>query len=120
MSRKDQDLYFHQFADIARRLGAAPVPETRPAAVNLAQRFYPELRADARTHKVARMVLHQKAPTPAAAPLQKMIMAAAVDLMPDWAKDLHALPKRHLGRRAVRLSTAMVAGTLRWAFAEDR
>lgn len=117
MSRTDQDLYFAQFADIARRLGAAPVPESRAEAEALVKRLRPKLQADARTHEVARLVLRQKAPTPAAIPVQRMIMEAAVDLLPGWAKALHALPGHHLSRPVVRLSTAMVATSLRWAFA---
>lgn len=120
MSRKDQDLYFAQFATIARRLGAAPVPESRAEAEALVQSMRHELMADARTHEVARLVLHQQPPTSAAMPVQRMTMEAAMDLLPDWARAMHALPTRHLGKAAVRLSTAMVASTLRWAFAGDR
>lgn len=120
MTAADQDAYFAQFATIARRLGAAPVPETRAEAEALIEHMRPALQADARTHEVARLVLHQKAPSPAAAPIQAMTMEAAVDLLPDWARAMHALPTRHLRRPAIRLSTAMVAGTLRWAFAGNR
>lgn len=120
MSQADQDLYFAQFADIARRLGADPVPESRAETEALVERLRPELQADARTREVARLVLRQKAPTPAAIPVQKVTMEAAVDLLPDWARTLHALPSHHLSRPAIRLSTAMVASSLRWAFKRDR
>jgi uncharacterized protein (DUF2236 family) len=120
MSHHDQDRYFAEFAEVARRLGAAPVPETRAEAEALVARIRPELHADARTREVARLVLHQDAPSPAAAPVQKMTMEAAVDLLPDWARTMHALPARHLGKPAIRLSTMLVAGTLRWAFAGSR
>lgn len=120
MSRADQDIYFAQFADVARRLGAAPVPESRAEAEALVKQLRPKLRADARTREVARLVLRQKASTPAAVPVQKIIMEAAVDLLPYWARALHSLPSRHLSRPVVRLSTAMVASSLRWAFASDR
>lgn len=120
MSREDQDLYFTQFADIARRLGAAPVPESKAEAEALVKRLRPQLQADARAREVAQLVLRQKAPTLAAVPVQKMTMEAAVDLLPGWARALHALPSLHLSRPVVRLSTAMVASSLRWAFARDR
>lgn len=120
MSRTDQDLYFAQFADIAHKLGAAPVPESRAEAEALVARLRPQLQADARTREVARLVLRQKAPTPAPIPVQKITMEAAVDLLPDWARTLHALPSHYLSRPAIRLSTAMVASSLRWAFARDR
>lgn len=120
MSRADQDLYFAQFADVARRLGAAPVPESRAEAEALVKQLRPKLHADARTREVARLVLRQKVPTLAAVPVQKMIMEAAVDLLPGWARALHAMPSHHLSRPVIRLSTAMVASSLRWAFARDR
>jgi uncharacterized protein (DUF2236 family) len=120
MTRRDQDRYFAQFATIARRLGADPVPESRAEAEALVARVRPELRADARTREVARLVLHQQAPALAAAPVQKMTMEAAVDLLPDWARAMHGLPARPFGAPAIRLSTMLVAGTLRWAFAGSR
>jgi uncharacterized protein (DUF2236 family) len=120
MSRADQDIYFAQFATIARRLGADPVPETRAQAEALIDHMRPQLAADARTHEVARIVLHQKSPSAAAAPIQAMTMEAAIDLLPKWAQAMHALPRRHWRIPAIRFSTALVAGTLRWAFAGDR
>jgi uncharacterized protein (DUF2236 family) len=120
MSAADQDAYFAQFATIARKLGADPVPESRAEAQALIEHMRPALQADARTREVARLVLHRKAPSPAAAPIQAMTMEAAVDLLPDWARAMHGLPTRHLRKPAIRLSTAMVAGTLRWAFAGNR
>ncbi|KQM97241.1 hypothetical protein ASE85_15145 [Sphingobium sp. Leaf26] len=120
MSAADQDAYFTQFATIARKLGADPVPESRAEAQALIEHMRPALQADARTREVARLVLHRKAPSPAAAPIQAMTMEAAVDLLPDWARAMHGLPTRHLRKPAIRLSTAMVAGTLRWAFAGNR
>lgn len=120
MSAADQDAYFAQFATIARKLGADPVPESRAEAQALIKHMRPALQADARTREVARLVLHRKAPSPAAAPIQAMTMEAAVDLLPDWARAMHGLPTRHLRKPAIRLSTAMVAGTLRWAFAGNR
>lgn len=120
MSTADQDIYFAQFATIARQLGADPVPETRAEAEALIAHMRPALQADARTHDVARLVLHQNAPSAAAVPVQAITMEAAVDLLPDWARAMHALPTRYLRRPAIRLSTAIVAGTLRWAFASNR
>jgi len=120
MSRADQDRYFAEFAEIARRLGADPVPDTRAGAEALVTRFRPELHADARTREIAHLVLRQNAPSPAAAPVQKVTMDAAVDLLPDWAATMHGLPVRQLRTPAVRLSTMLLAGTLRWAFSGNR
>jgi uncharacterized protein (DUF2236 family) len=120
MSRADQDSYFAQFAEVAQMLGADPVPGTQAEAEALVGSMLPKLHADARTREVARLVLHQKAPTRAAAPVQRMVMDAAVDLLPPWARAMHGLPARTLSLPAIRLSTRLVAGTIRWAFAGER
>ncbi len=117
MSKADQDSYFAQFAIVARMLGADPVPQSRAEAEALVARMRPALLADARTREVARMVLHQKAPSPAVAPVQRLLMKAAVDLLPLWAKRLHGLSFPAPTTPIVRLTTFGIASTLRWAFA---
>lgn len=119
MSEADQDSYFAQFALIAHMLGADPVPQMRAEAEALVETMRPALSADARTKEIARLVLHQKAPAPAAAPLQAMIMEAAVDLLPPWASRLHGFVGPRLTTPAARFSTAMIARTIRWAFAGE-
>lgn len=117
MSGADQDRYFAEFARIARALDADPVPESRAEAAALIASMRPELVADARTRAVVRKVLEQRAPSLAFAPVQSVIMRAAVDLLPRWARDLHRLPGPNMGTPLVRGAAASVAGTLRWAFA---
>lgn len=119
MSKADQDSYFAQFALIAQMLGADPVPQTRAEAEALVEAMRPALGADARTKEIARLVLHQKAPAPAAAPVQAMIMEAAVDLLPQWASTQHGFTGTRLTTPVARLSTAMIARTIRWAFAGE-
>jgi hypothetical protein len=46
-------------------------------------------------------------------------MNAAVDLMPDFARQMHGL-SRPLALRMVRGATYGIAETLRWAFAGER
>jgi uncharacterized protein (DUF2236 family) len=116
MSMADQDRYFAEFAIIAERLGADPVPRTRAAGEALIADMRSELKADARTREVARLVLEQPAPNPAVAPMQKMIFAAAVDLLPDWAREMHGLKALRLTGPAIRLGTRGFASTFRWAF----
>ena len=120
MSAADQDSYVLEAGLVARRLGADPVPETRAEAEALIQHFLPELRADARTKSVATMILSQPAPSLAASPGQHMLMQAAVDLLPDWAKAMHKRRVNHLARPLVRTGTLTIAKTLRWAFVEAR
>lgn len=119
MSHADQDMYFSQFAVVARALGADPAPETRAEAEAIIAQMRSQLTSDERTREVARMVLHQKAPSPAAAPVQAMIMQAAADMLPEWAKRLHDLPDAKLAGPIARLSTFCVASTLRWAFSGE-
>lgn len=117
MTRADQDSYFAQFAVVAQMLGADPVPHTRAEAEALVETMRPALAADTRTREVAKLVLHQKAPAPAAAPVQAMIMDAAVDLLAPWARGMHGFVGMRLTTPITRLSTLVIARTIRWAFA---
>ncbi|AUW57364.1 DUF2236 domain-containing protein [Sphingobium sp. SCG-1] len=116
MSRADQDRYFAEFAAIARALGTDPVPETRAEAEAVIQTYRPELRSDERTREVARLILNRPPPNLRSAPVQEMVMQAAVDLLPDWARKQHGLSGPRLTKPAVRGSTFLLASSLRWAF----
>ncbi len=117
MSRSDQDRYFAEFALVARALGANPVPTTRAQANAIVASFRPELAADERTRAVADKVLHQPSPSPMMTPVQELVMHAAVDLLPAWARRMHRLNPSLLRIPLIRGATAGVAQTLRWAFA---
>ena len=117
MTMVDQDRYFEEFAIVARALGADPVPTTRAAADALIAGFRDELVSDDRTRAVAGKVLHQPSPSPFMIPVQGLVMRAAVDLLPTWARKMHRLPNVPIGIPLVRGATAGIAGTLRWAFA---
>lgn len=120
MSATDQDTYVREAGVVARMLGADPVPATRAEAQALVGQFRAELRADARTHAVAQMILAQPPQSLAAAPTQSILMQAALDLLPPWAKALH---NRRLHRPAVpvvRAGAMAMARTLRWAFEDAR
>ena len=116
MSAADQDRCFAEVAIVARALGADPVPETRAAAEALVTRFRPDLRADARTVVFRKLVLDAPAPSLAEAHVQGLLMAAAVDLMPDWARLMHGLKASRIARPVVRGATLGMARALRWAF----
>lgn len=117
MSRQDQDAYVAQTGLVARRLGADRVPQTRAEAEALIERFRPQLVANERTRAVARMILAQPSPSPAAAPAQRLLMEAAVDLMPEWAKVAHDRRTHPMAVPIVRGGTLAMARTLHWAFA---
>jgi len=116
MSRRDQDRYFEEVAVIGRALGADPVPMTRAEAEALIAAMRPELAVDHRTREVAGLVLDQTVGPAIATVPSKVLMQAAVDLLPDWARAMHGLKTSRLSRPAVREGAWVLARTLRWAF----
>ena len=120
MSRADQDAYVAQAAVVALRLGADPVPQTRAEAEALLQQFRPRLAGGERVRAVAAMILDQPAKSRIAAPAQRLLMEAAVDLLPGWAKSMHGRRVETLQIPAVRGGTWAMAQTLHWAFSGRR
>ena len=116
MSAADQDRYFAEMAEVARALGAAPVPSDRAAARRLIETYRPQLRTDARTREVRNLVLKPATTDVLAAGVQSLGNQAAIDLLPEWARRVHGLPNPILARPLVRAGTVGVAQTLRWAF----
>jgi len=119
MSRADQDRYFAEYGEIARLLDADPVPESRAEAERLIAEFRADLRADDRTRAFRDLVLKAPAPSLAEAPVQLLLMNAAIDLMPAFARDMHGLTRPMLPP-VVRAATFGIAGTIRWAFAGEQ
>lgn len=116
LSPVEQDVYFAEFATIAEALGADPVPRTRAEAVHLIAAYRDELSADTRSRSVARLILAPPQSPLHLLPAQKMIGAAAIDLLPDWAARMHGLSVPMLARPAVRGGARGLAQTMRWAF----
>jgi uncharacterized protein (DUF2236 family) len=119
MNRADQDRYFAESGDVAALLHADPVPRTRADAERLIRDFQPELRSDARTRAFRDLVLKVPARSIAEAPVQSLLMNAAVDLLPEFAREIHGL-NRPLLSPLVRSGTFGIASTMRWAFADER
>jgi uncharacterized protein (DUF2236 family) len=119
MSAKDQDRYFAESGEIARMLDADPVPTTHLEAKRLVREFLPELVSDERTRAFRDLVLRAPVRSPAEKPVRLLLARAAVDLMPQFARDMHGLP-RPLAPAALRVATLGVAKTIRWAFAGER
>jgi uncharacterized protein (DUF2236 family) len=116
MPRADQDRYFVEMGRVAQALGADPIPRTRIEARALIEATRPQLRCDARTREVARLVLAQHAKNRVAEPFQALTLQAGVDLLPAWARRMHGLPEPLFSRTLVRAGTLGMARTLRWAF----
>jgi len=116
MSVGDKDRYFAEMADVAVALGADPVPRSRLEAARLIEAMRPQLRSDARTREVARLLLTRPASHRLAEPVQALTVQAGIDLLPPWARRLHGLPEPLLPRLLIRAGTLGIARTLRWAF----
>ncbi|WP_240653342.1 oxygenase MpaB family protein [Sphingomonas crocodyli] len=117
MSLADQDDYFAQSATVARALGADPVPQSRNEADAILSDFRPMLGVDHRTREVARLILHPKPARITDMPAQALLMRAAIDLLPPWARKMHGLSHSGLTAPLVHGGTNALAETLRWAFA---
>lgn len=115
ISRSQEDIYYSETARIAEALGADPIPRDKAAAEALITAMRPQLIVDARTREVAHFVLKQRPPSIAVAPAQAAIFAAAIDLLPDWARQMHGL-RRPPAAPLVRGSTLAIAKSFRWAF----
>ncbi|MCT2398477.1 oxygenase MpaB family protein [Novosphingobium mangrovi (ex Huang et al. 2023)] len=118
MAREDQDTYFRQAAVIARMLGADPAPDCRSGAICQILNGCKDLVADERTRAVAERIVNQKSTHPALAPVQKALVLAAIDMLPDWARAMHGLELRSVTALAANASARVLAGTLRWGFAQ--
>jgi uncharacterized protein (DUF2236 family) len=119
MSRTDQDTYFAESGDIARLLNADPVPQTRREAERLIDEFSAELIANDRTRAFRDLVLRAPAKSVTEAPVRLLLMNAAVDLMPRFAREMHGLARPILPP-IVRGATYGIAQTIRWAFAGEQ
>jgi len=119
MSRADQDRYFAESGEVARLLDADPVPNSRAEAEKLIKHFRTDLVADQRTRAFRDLVLKAPAPSLAETPVQLLLMNAAVDVMPDFARTMHGLQKPILPP-VLRGATYGLASTIRWAFAGER
>lgn len=110
-----QDRYFDQFALVAQKLGADPIPRSRAEADRVFRELRGDLRGSDQAREVARLVLAQRpAGTPRA--LQKVIANEAVALLPAFARDMLGLRRPLLAAAPSRLGALTTARTLRWAF----
>ncbi|WP_307748572.1 oxygenase MpaB family protein [Sphingobium sp. DEHP117] len=115
-SRPEQDRYFREVAVVAGKLGADEVPLSHRDTRDYINGMRPQLRADARTAEIARLVLTPPQHAAAILPFE-MITRAAIDLLPGWARRMHGLPDAGLAAPLLTAGTATVARTVRWALA---
>jgi uncharacterized protein (DUF2236 family) len=116
----EYDEYVAQAAFVARRLGV-PDPPTTEAELHAAlERFRPELRAiDHAREAVSYLVRHPDLPA-VARPGYRILVAAAVGLMPDWTREPLGLPTVPLVHdRLAGLLGRVSTRTVRWATAGE-
>jgi uncharacterized protein (DUF2236 family) len=112
---QEQDRYFRETAEIARRLGADGVPQSRAEIDAYFRAQRPNLRYDHRTREVAQALLSQSAPSPAAGPAMALAFDAAKDLLPDWAARMHGFRLSPPRRAVARAGIQALGRTIRWA-----
>lgn len=115
MPPAEQDEYFRQFAQIARKLGCDPVPETKAEAQAQFRTMRGALHASADAREVAMLITEGRGDGAARA-IQPALSAAAVDLLPPFARTMLGLEHPGLKMIPAKLTTSALGGTLRWAF----
>jgi uncharacterized protein (DUF2236 family) len=119
MPLAEQDEYMRQFAFIARALGADPVPETVAEARTIFREMRADLRVTPATKDIARLITDAKG-AGASRAIQPALSAAAIDLLPPFARTMLNLDHPGLAMVPARLVTNSLGGTLRWAFRQNR
>lgn len=112
LSRADQDRYFCENVVVAERLGATGVPDSRAAVDAWLLSVRRELRCDERTRTVRDALLHQPLSNPLLKGFGALNTAAAIDLLPPWARAMLELQPHGVG---VRTGAHGMARVLRWA-----
>lgn len=110
-----QNRYYAEVADVAERLGARDVPRTRDALERYLQVMRPQLRGDARSREILRILLTAPAPSALAVPMGALLMRAGIDLLPDWAQREIGHPIAPWQSRLLRPSINGLGTLLRWA-----
>ncbi|EPX2737582.1 oxygenase MpaB family protein [Klebsiella aerogenes] len=108
-----QEQYYREAAEVARRLGAEDIPETPRQVAEYLQDMRPQLRCDERTQEVAQVLLTTRLPGRLSQLVGRWMMVAGIDLLPDWAQQMLAIPINPLQRRTARVAVNGVARVLR-------
>ena len=116
-----RDEYVEQMARIASELGVPAPPKSVRAVRDQLRSFRPELRGTPEAREAARYLLVQPPMPLAARPAYGALAAAAVALLPRWARLPLALPYLPVAEAvAVRPAGRMMTHTLRWALEPRR
>jgi uncharacterized protein (DUF2236 family) len=118
LDQAGRDRYLAQSATVAERLGAVDVPLTEAELRAALTDYRPELQGtEVARDAIAWLLRHPELPR-AARPGYLMIAAAAIALLPRWARRELALPSLAVvDRAAVPLVGELATRTIRWAMA---
>jgi uncharacterized protein (DUF2236 family) len=121
LTQAERDGYVADMAVIGARLGVPDPPGTQAELIAAVARFRPELRGTPQSRDAARFLLLQP-PLPAIArPPYTILAAAAVSLLPGWARRHLLLPRLPLAESAlVRPAGLAMVQAIRWATAAPR
>ena len=121
LSPSDEDVYVAQAGEIARELGARDVPTTVAELSAVLEAFRPELVGTRAARDVARYLLFEPPlPLPARAAYAP-IAAAAVSLLPRWARWPLRLPWLPVTEATVvRAAGEVITRTIRWSLTGPR
>jgi uncharacterized protein (DUF2236 family) len=112
----DRDTYVTQAALVARALGAADPPTTEAGLRQVIDGFRPELEGTEAARRAARFLLLRPPVPLAMRPGYGVLAAAAVGLLPRWARGPLRLPYLPVAEvSAVRVGGEAVTRTIRWA-----
>jgi len=115
------DEYVAQAAVVARKLGATDPPTTEAELHAAVERFRPELRAiDHARDAVAYLIKEPELPL-VARPPYRLLVAAAIGLMPTWTREPLGLPMLPVAHdRVAHVLGRVATQTVRWAIAGDQ
>ncbi len=121
LTQATKDAYVAEAAVVARKLGAVDVPTTTEGLAATIEGLRPELATTEDALDVARFLLTEPPVPRISRPMYAALAAAAVDLLPPWARDLLGLPHRGPVRRAlVRRAAVVVLALMGWVADSSR
>ncbi len=116
----DQDRYFGEMAAVARALGADPMPDDRRSVERFLIDVRSDLAVDERTRAALKFLTDMPPARPTLAPAQRLLVAAAVDLLPGWARRMHGLGAAGPAAPLLRAGAGGLGAMVRWALAAPR
>ena len=118
---EERDRYIAESGEIARRLGADPVPTTVAEVAEVLESFRHELSAIPAAREAARYLLIEPPLPLSSRPAYGLLAGAAVSLLPLWARRELRLPWFPVTERlAVRPAGDLITRTIRWALRPEQ